>query len=171
MFALCRNCRNRTRDLLCSRRVFPPPRHIGRQNVRHHVVIKIRELFLQPAACLTSTLLETGVATSAYYCPHCWDTGLPYGLHIRRKGHNPPRGPSAGWWVLTTANAAGPNGLTCLRKHGEARDNKFLVTSLLINVAKVPRSHAEGHRAPRNMLKLNKIFWIKRISITASSYL
>jgi hypothetical protein len=29
--------------------------------------------------------------------------------------------------VLTTANAAGTNGLTCLPKHG-ARDNKILVT-------------------------------------------
>jgi hypothetical protein len=28
-------------------------------------------------------------------------------------------------WVLTTANAAGTNGLTCLPKHGEARDNKL----------------------------------------------
>jgi hypothetical protein len=26
-------------------------------------------------------------------------------------------GPNAGWWVLTTANAAGTNGLTCLPKH------------------------------------------------------
>jgi hypothetical protein len=32
-----------------------------------------------------------------------------YGLHIRRMGHNPPHGPSAGWWVLTTVNAAGTN--------------------------------------------------------------
>jgi hypothetical protein len=52
--------------------------------------------------------------------------GVPHGLHIRRTGHNPPRGPSVGWWVLTTANAAGTNGLTCLPKHGGARDNKFL---------------------------------------------
>jgi hypothetical protein len=41
-----------------------------------------------------------------------------------RTGHNLPRGPSTGWWVLTTANAAGTNGLTCLPKHG-ARDEKF----------------------------------------------
>jgi hypothetical protein len=56
----------------------------------------------------------------------CWGTGLPYGLHIRT--HNPPRGPSVCWWVLTTANAAGTNGLTCLPKHGGARNNKFMVT-------------------------------------------
>jgi hypothetical protein len=30
--------------------------------------------------------------------------------------------------VLTTANAAGTNGLTCLPKHGGAQDNKVLVT-------------------------------------------
>jgi hypothetical protein len=42
-------------------------------------------------------------------------TGLPNGLLIKRTGHNPPRGPSAGWWVLTAANAAGTNGLTCYR--------------------------------------------------------
>jgi hypothetical protein len=41
------------------------------------------------------------------------------GSHIRRT--NPPRGPSADWWVLTTANAAGPV-LTCLPKH-RARNN------------------------------------------------
>jgi hypothetical protein len=33
----------------------------GVQHVFHHVVINIRQLFLRPAACLTSTLLETGV--------------------------------------------------------------------------------------------------------------
>jgi hypothetical protein len=32
---------------------------------------------------------------------------LPYRSIIRRTGIKPPRGPSAGWWVLTTANAAG----------------------------------------------------------------
>ncbi|RVE43974.1 hypothetical protein evm_011377 [Chilo suppressalis] len=47
---------------------------------------------------------------------------------IGRLGHDPPLGPSADWWALTTANAAGTNGLTCLPKHGGARDSKFLVT-------------------------------------------
>ncbi|RVE42062.1 hypothetical protein evm_013291 [Chilo suppressalis] len=47
---------------------------------------------------------------------------------IGRLGHDPPRGPSADWWVLTTADAAGTNGLTCLPKHGGVRDSKFLVT-------------------------------------------
>jgi hypothetical protein len=50
------------------------------------------------------------------------------GAHIRRTGHNPSRRPSVGWWVLTTADAAGTNGLTCLPKHRGAQDNKFLVT-------------------------------------------
>jgi hypothetical protein len=53
---------------------------------------------------------------------------LPFYLHIRRMGHNPPRGPSVDWWVLTTANATGTNGLTCLPMHGGARDSKILVT-------------------------------------------
>jgi hypothetical protein len=57
-------------------------------------------------------------------------TGLPYGSHIKRTGHNPSHGPSADWWVLTTANAAETNGLTCLLKHGGTLDNKFLVTRL-----------------------------------------
>ncbi|CAG9792151.1 unnamed protein product [Diatraea saccharalis] len=43
-------------------------------------------------------------------------------------GHDPPRWPNADWRVLTTANAAGTNGLTCLPKHGVVRDNNFLVT-------------------------------------------
>jgi hypothetical protein len=32
-------------------------------------------------------------------------------LSLMRTGHNPPRGPSGDWWVLTTANAARSNGL------------------------------------------------------------
>ncbi|RVE54698.1 hypothetical protein evm_000819 [Chilo suppressalis] len=44
---------------------------------------------------------------------------------IGRLGHNPPRGPSADWRVLTTADATGTNGLTCLPKHGGTRDRKL----------------------------------------------
>jgi hypothetical protein len=40
----------------------------------------------------------------------------------------PPREHSADWWVPTSANAAGTNSLTCIPKHGGARDSKFLVT-------------------------------------------
>jgi hypothetical protein len=57
-------------------------------------------------------------SSSAYLCPHCWGTGLSYGLPTRRTGHKTPRGLSADCWVLTTANTAGANGLTCLPKHG-----------------------------------------------------
>jgi hypothetical protein len=69
--------------------------------------------------------------------------GLPYGLHIRRTVHNPPRGLSAGWCVLTTANVAGTNGLTCLTKHDRGRDNKFLVTH-----PKTDQRWSSGRRAP-----------------------
>jgi hypothetical protein len=74
------------------------------------------------------TILSVLFSFTSIIRPHCWGTGLPYGLHIRRTGHNPVRRPSVGWWVLTTANVAGTNRLTCLSKHGGARDNKFLVT-------------------------------------------
>jgi hypothetical protein len=46
----------------------------------------------------------------------------------KENGNNPPRRPSADWWELTTAKTADTNGLTCLPKHGEARDINFLVT-------------------------------------------
>jgi hypothetical protein len=46
----------------------------------------------------------------------------------KKNGHNPPCGPSAAWWVLTTANAAGTHELTCLPKQGGARANKYLVS-------------------------------------------
>jgi hypothetical protein len=36
--------------------------------------------------------------------------------------------------VLTTANAAGTNGFSCLPKHGGARDNTFLVTHRIIDL-------------------------------------
>jgi hypothetical protein len=67
------------------------------------------------------------LSSSAYInVPHCWGTGLS--LWITHKGHNPPRGSSAERWVLMTVNAAGTYDLTCLPKHGGARDTKFLVT-------------------------------------------
>jgi hypothetical protein len=114
------------------------------QHVFHHVVIKIRQLFLWPAACLTSTLLgircidySTNINFTCIIISLLMSQLLgpvpqqpegqcpPYGLHIKRTGHNPPRRPSASWWVLTTVNTAGTNGSTCLPKHGGARDNKF----------------------------------------------
>jgi hypothetical protein len=56
-------------------------------------------------------------------------------LWITHSRPHPPRGPSAGWWVLMTANAAGTNGFTCFPKHGGTRDNKFFVTHPITNVA------------------------------------
>jgi hypothetical protein len=56
-----------------------------------------------------------------------WGTGLPYGLHIRKRAITHHAGP-VDWWVLTTANTVGPNCLTCLPKYGGAWSNKFLVT-------------------------------------------
>ncbi|RVE41113.1 hypothetical protein evm_014238 [Chilo suppressalis] len=44
---------------------------------------------------------------------------------IGRLSHDPPRRPSADWRVLTTADAAGTNFLTCLSKHGGTRDRNF----------------------------------------------
>jgi hypothetical protein len=45
---------------------FPTLRSV--QHVFHHVVIKIRQLYLRPAACLTLTLLETGVDANNCIC-------------------------------------------------------------------------------------------------------
>jgi hypothetical protein len=73
----------------------------------------------------------------------------PYGLHIKRTGHNPPREPSAGWWVLTTGNAAGTNSLTCLTKHGGAGDNKFLVTHPMTGERCLTSAIAR-HQAPQS---------------------
>ncbi|RVE41620.1 hypothetical protein evm_013725 [Chilo suppressalis] len=75
---------------------------------------------------------------------------------IGRSGHDPPRGPSADRWVLTTANAAGTDGLTYLPKHGGARDSKFLVThpktdhceSCLTSTIAAERAGHLRHRAP-----------------------
>ncbi|RVE42231.1 hypothetical protein evm_013131 [Chilo suppressalis] len=78
---------------------------------------------------------------------------------IGRLGHDPPRGPSADWWVLTTTDAAGTNGLTCLPKHGGARDSKCLVThpmtdhceSCLTSTIAAERANHLRHRAPGNI--------------------
>ncbi|RVE46522.1 hypothetical protein evm_008813 [Chilo suppressalis] len=75
---------------------------------------------------------------------------------IGRLGLDPPRGPSADWWVLTTAEAAGTNGLTCLPKHGGTRDRRFLVTrpmtdhceSCLTSTIAAERANHQRHRAP-----------------------
>jgi hypothetical protein len=43
----------------------------------HHVVIKIRHLFLRPAACLTSTLLEAGVDANDCKCSRDQKLNVP----------------------------------------------------------------------------------------------
>ncbi|RVE40526.1 hypothetical protein evm_014824 [Chilo suppressalis] len=79
---------------------------------------------------------------------------------IGKLGHDPPRGPSPDWRVLTTADAAGTNGLTCLPKHGGSRDRRFLVThpmtdlceSCLTSTIAAERANLLRHRTPRNAL-------------------
>ncbi|RVE43924.1 hypothetical protein evm_011435 [Chilo suppressalis] len=61
---------------------------------------------------------------------------------IGRLGHDPPRGPSADWRVLTTADAPLTNGLTCLPKHGGTRDRRFF-------------GHPSNDRPLRKLLKFN----------------
>jgi hypothetical protein len=89
---------------------YPYPTERGRYNM-FFLMLKIRKIFLRP------------VAANAADCK-CLCTGLLYGLHIRRTGHNPPRGSNAGWWMLTIANATKTNSLTYPSKYGGARDNK-----------------------------------------------
>ncbi|RVE44991.1 hypothetical protein evm_010355 [Chilo suppressalis] len=70
-------------------------------------------------------LLNTGDnATQPINVPTAGVQGFPMD-GIGGLGHDSSRGPSADWWVLTTADAAGNNGLTCLPKHGGARDSNF----------------------------------------------
>ncbi|RVE46213.1 hypothetical protein evm_009103 [Chilo suppressalis] len=56
---------------------------------------------------------------------------------IGRLGHDPPREPSANWWVLTTADAAGTNGLTCFPKHGRAGDSNFWSPIQVLSITQV----------------------------------
>jgi hypothetical protein len=84
------------------------------------------------------------------------DTGILYRLHIRRTGHNPPRGPSADWWMLTIANITGINGLTCLPRHGGARDNK-LVTHPTADQRCLTSAIARRAHWPRAIELLNNI--------------
>jgi hypothetical protein len=53
--------------------------------------------------------------------PH-WARVVGYGPFSLCVIHNPPRGPSVDWWVLTTTNSAGTNDFTCFPKYRGARD-------------------------------------------------
>jgi hypothetical protein len=103
---------------------------VGRRVPKGPIALR-SSLKLVQGATIFHVWYVLSLSSLAYQCSHCWGTGFPYGLYIRRTGHDPPRGPSADWWVLTAVNAAGTNGLKCLPKHGRARDNKCLVTHLI----------------------------------------
>jgi hypothetical protein len=62
-------------------------------------------------------------------------------ITLKENGHNPPRGPSADWRLVTTANAVGTNSLTCVPKHslrlkifGYPSDERRLQTLLNFHV-------------------------------------
>ncbi|RVE45692.1 hypothetical protein evm_009662 [Chilo suppressalis] len=79
---------------------------------------------------------------------------------IGRLCHDPAREPSTDWRVLTTADAAGTNGLKCLPKHEGTRDRRFLVThpmtdhceSCLTSTIAAEFAHRLRHRAPRPVI-------------------
>jgi hypothetical protein len=102
-------------------------------------------------------------SSSAYYYPHCGAQAFLMDLPTRSTGHNPPRGPSADWWVLTTTNAVGTNGLKCTPKHGGAPDSKFWVTHTMTDqcclaYAIVCRAHRlQGHRVFESVIFFNKL--------------
>ncbi|RVE41861.1 hypothetical protein evm_013490 [Chilo suppressalis] len=89
---------------------------------------------------------------------------------VGRLGQDPPREPSADWWVLTTADATGTNGLTCLPKHGRARESKFSVThpmtdhceSCLTSTIAAERANQLRHRAPQICIDIYKYNNLKR---------
>jgi hypothetical protein len=69
------------------------------------------------------------IIISLLICPHCWGTGLLYGLPNNRTGHNPPTHNTGTVRISGCyANSTGANGLTYLPKNGEARDKTFLAT-------------------------------------------
>jgi hypothetical protein len=66
------------------------------------------------------------------FSPHCWDTGLLYRLYIRKTGKTH----RAAQCRLVGANdcqCSRDQRLNVLPKHGEAGDDKFLVTHPMTN--------------------------------------
>jgi hypothetical protein len=56
---------------------YPYPTKQGQYTMFHRVVIKILQLFLQPASCLTLTLLETGVGANDCKCSRDQQLNVP----------------------------------------------------------------------------------------------
>jgi hypothetical protein len=94
----------------------------------------------------------------------------------KRTGHSPPHGLSADSWVLTTANAAGTNGLMCLPKQ-RARDDTFFITqptstlcercltSTIVRRAHWPRGHRAPKSTPKRKAKINRLNFDKEIDM------
>jgi hypothetical protein len=76
---------------------------VGGDFVLYFVMIMIRNIFFVGG---TNYII---IIIISLLMPPLLGTGLPHGLHVRKKGNIPPRGPSADWLVLTTKNAVGTN--------------------------------------------------------------
>jgi hypothetical protein len=74
--------------------------------------------------------------SSSLFTTQFLSTGLPYGLHIRRTWHNLLHEPSADWRMLSTAKAAGTNGIEGILKHEGVQDNRFLAIHKIIDFCK-----------------------------------
>ncbi|RVE40888.1 hypothetical protein evm_014462 [Chilo suppressalis] len=85
---------------------------------------------------------------------------------IGRLGHDPPCGPSADWRVLTTADAAGTNGLTCLPKHEGTQDRKFLVTHPMTDHCEIRKPVVDGVFSDKNILKEKMVFLSPEFSVS-----
>ncbi|RVE45571.1 hypothetical protein evm_009768 [Chilo suppressalis] len=83
---------------------------------------------------------------------------------IGRQGRDPPRGRSAHWWVLTTADAAGTNGLTCISNYGGAQDNKFLVAHPMTDHCESNESLFTQHYKSDDSASIGPVF--KEVSTT-----
>ncbi|RVE46685.1 hypothetical protein evm_008648 [Chilo suppressalis] len=125
-------------------------------------MLKSAPLTKELAACTAA--LHPSLTPKPINVPTAGAQALPMD-GIGRLGHDPPRGPSADWRVLTTADAAGTNGLTCLPKHGGTRDRRYLVThpmtdhceSCLNSTITAERANHLRHRAPQNSYSLQNL--------------
>ncbi|RVE50633.1 hypothetical protein evm_004757 [Chilo suppressalis] len=89
---------------------------------------------------------------------------------IGRLCHDTPRGPIADWRVLTTADAAETNGLTCLPKHGGTRDRRFLVTHPMTDYCEIKGYRNEDYNCdfvrdggmfcPAAIIRRQQSYWV-----------